>query len=121
MSIQGNLSNGTIDLLATASGDTVLFDKTVRTTITAMSIFNTTGADRELEIYRSPDLTSANGTLIATYTLGFTAADNSADVGELIGQGLTADENIIGVQITGAAALADINCSITYTQYTGGS
>lgn len=119
MAIKSNVSTAPIDLAA-ATTDTTLVAEVAspsRNAITGFSLFNTAAGARAVEIYESPDTTSAAGTLVASYTID---AGASVDVVELIGQGLSAGQNIIGLQTTGGASLADVNAKITLTQYTAG-
>lgn len=117
MAIKGNVPQGVIDLAA-VSVDTVLFDNTERTAISAISIHNINAASREVFIYISPNLTSASGKIVAVYNL---SPDESADINELLGQGLSSTEQIIGVQQTAGAVSGDLNCKLTFTQYSGSS
>jgi len=121
MAIQSNLSVAPIDLVATATGDTTLIASVAspsRQAVTGFSLFNTQATARAVDIYESPNTTSASGKKIATYTID---ALSSVDVVEIIGQGLSAGQNIIGRQTTSAAALGDVNCKRTTTSYTAGS
>jgi len=117
MSIKGNFPQDVIDLNA-ASTDTTLFDSDNRAAITAMSIHNTSAGDRQVSIYISSDTTSAAGKRVALYTI---ASGESADINEMLGQGLSDSEQIIGVQNTGGATSGDLNCKLTFVRYTGDS
>ncbi len=119
MTIQSNVSSAPINL--NASTDTTLIASVVspsRQAVTGFSVFNVAAASRIIDIYESPDTTSAAGKKIASYNI---PANGSADVVEMIGQGLSAGQNIIGKQTTGGASLGDLNAKITLTQYTAGS
>lgn len=116
MAILGNLTSGAQDLNA-VSVDTVLHSISNRTAVVAFSIFNTQASERTIDIYESPDDTSASGTRISTYTM---QEGDSAIVIESIG-GFSAGSRIIGVQTTGGASSGDLNAKITYTEYTDGS
>jgi len=116
MSIKGNIGQALVDLAAFGN-DTVILDFTNRVAVSALSIHNTTAADREIHFFESTDQTSANGERIAVHTL---AGGASEDVGEIIGQGYSSTQNIIAVvQTVGAAG--DVNAKLTYIQYAGGS
>jgi len=116
MSIKGNIGQALIDLAAFGDDTTVLAFND-RVAVSALSIHNTTAADREIYFYESTDQTSANGERIAVHTL---AGGASEDVGEIIGQGYASTQNIVAVvQTVGAAG--DVNVKLTYIQYTGGS
>ena len=118
MTIKSNISDPVTDLGA-QSADTVLFDKTARTLITAFILHNLVeGEDREVFIYISPNSTSASGTRVEVLTL---APDEEMDVNSMLGQGLTGDEQVIAVQQTTGALLGEVVSKITYTEYTGGS
>ncbi len=119
MAIQSNLSAAPTNL--NASTDTTLVAAvtgTSRQAITAFSLFNTAAAARVIDLYESPDTTSASGKKIASYNI---PANYSADVVEMIGQGLSAGQNIIGKQTTGGASAGDLNSKYSYTLYTAGS
>lgn len=120
MSIKSGVSSAPTDLAA-ASNDTTLFAELTspsRAAITGMSLFNNAVASRIVDIYESPDTTSAAGEKIASYNID---ANASVDVVELIGQGVSSGQNIIGRQTTGGASAGDVNCKLTYTLYTAGS
>ena len=117
MSIKGNLGQAVLDI--NASGvDTTVLDYSNRTAVSALSFYNTTGANADIEIYYSPNTTSASGTLIATNAI---AANTSWLPIEVIGQGFTSSENIIVVNTTGGAGAGDVNAKLTYINYTGSS
>lgn len=117
MAIYSNKTEGVQDLAA-SSADKVLHNQANRTAITGFSIFNESGANAAVDIYESPDNTSASGTKRATYTI---ADDESVDIIEFIGQGMKADIRIIAVVTTGGLVAGDLNSKITYTEYTGSS
>ena len=116
MSIKGNIGQAVLDL-AVFSNDTVVLDFNDRVAVSALSIHNTSAADREIFFFESPDQTSANGKRVAIHTL---AGGASEDVDEIIGQGYSSAQNIIAVVQT-VGALGDVNAKLTYIQYTGGS
>jgi hypothetical protein len=121
MAIKSNVSSAPIDLAA-VSTDTTLVAAVLapaRLAITGLSIFNTTASTQlAVDIFESPDTTSAAGKKIASYTLD---GNTSIDVVELIGQGLSSGRNIIGRQTTSGATSGQLNAKITVTQYTAGS
>ena len=121
MAVFSNQSVAPIDLAASAT-DTVLIAAvatTSRLAINAFSLFNTTASTTiTVDLYQSPDATSASGKKIATYTFD---GSTSVQVIELIGQGLSAGQNIIGRVTTGAIVLGDVNCKRTTTLYTANS
>lgn len=115
MTITSNVGLGVTAILATDTSLVVPASPTQRLVISAFSIHNdgTAGATRTVELYLSPDTTSAAGDRVAYYAVG---DDASVDVIELIGQGLEVGENIIGV-----ASGTGLNAHITVTNYDGGS
>ncbi len=117
MSIKGNFPQDVVDLDA-AIIDTTLFDSEHRASIIAMSIHNVSSGDREVWLYISPDTTSVAGRRVAVYDI---PAGESFDIDELIGQGLSEEEQIIGHQRTFGSLAADLNCKLTYIRYTGDS
>jgi hypothetical protein len=118
MAIRSNISPAPIALAAVSTDTTLLAAVTgSRFGITGMSIFNTTAStDLTVDIYDSSNTTSASGTKIASYIVG---GNSSIDVVELIGQGVAATRNIIGRQTTSGATSGQLNCKISYTQYSG--
>lgn len=113
MAIKSNVGIPVDDIGTT---DTTIYEPAApndRVAFTALSVYNTSGATRTVTFYESPDLTSASGTEIASYDI---AADDSADIIEIIGQGYEVGENIIAV-----ADAAGCNFRGTITEYTGGS
>lgn len=113
MSIKGNIGQPALDL---ATADTVVLDFTDRVSVTALSLFNKSGASRVVKFFESPNLTSASGKQVAVYTLATMA---SVDVAEIIGQGYAAAQNIVTTVDTGSTG--DVNAKLTYIQYTGSS
>lgn len=110
MAIKSGVEVGTVAILTT---DTTAInfsnlDDTERYAIQAMSIHNTTTATvQNVEVYISPDLTSASGVRVANYSI---AGGLSRDVNELIGQGV-GNKNII---VKGGST----GCNITSTVLT---
>lgn len=112
MAIRGNVDGGVINVLAS---DTVIVEPSSlaaveRIAVSGLSLHNTAVATVIVQLYQSPDLTSASGDRLAYYSL---APDESADVTELIGQGFV--ENIIAV-----GDAAGVNAKVSYTTYTAG-
>ena len=108
MTIKTGVGTGVIEVLA---ADTTILAVTDRVDISACNCQNTTAATVSITFYISPDLTSAAGKEVATLSL---AASESQDVGEIIGEGYKALENIIAV-----GSVAGINCTTTFIQYSG--
>lgn len=110
MTIKTGLGTGVIAVLA---ADTTILAVTDRVTISASNCQNTTGATVSITFYISTDLTSAAGEEVATLSL---SAGESVDVGEIIGEGYAdaLPENIIAV-----GSAVGINCTTTFTQYSG--
>lgn len=117
MAIKGNLSTGVQDLAATDT-DISLHDLSNRSAIMGFSLFNITSGDITVNIFESPDGTSAAGTWVATYVLPGTS---STDVIECIGQGYAATINLVARIPTAAVNAGDVNAKLTYTIYTGDS
>ena len=117
MAIQGNLSAG-VQELAASNGDKSLHNIAFRTAITGFSLFNTTAVNVVVEIYESPNGTSASGEQVAQYTM---APDSSVDVVECIGQGYAASIQIIAKITTAGINAGDVTGKVTYTRYTGAS
>lgn len=113
MAIKGNIGQPALDL---AVADTVVLDFSDRVAVTALSLFNKSGASRVVKVYESPDLTSAAGKQIAIYTM---ATMTSVDIAEAIGQGYAATQNIVTTVDTGSTG--DVNVKLSYIQYTGNS
>lgn len=105
------VSGGVTDI---AAADTTISNPTDnRIAITAFSIHNTTAVSVTVDIYESPDLTSASGKRVAQYAVG---ANASVDVAEVIGQGYVVGENIIAV-----GSAVGTNARYTFTDYTNAS
>ena len=114
MAIKGNVGLGIINILTT---DTVLLNPDdgdrERAAVSAAYIHNDGGVTIIVEIYISPDLTSASGDRIDYYSI----ADNeSVDISGIIAQGFGATDNIIAV-----ADVVGCNAYRTIVEYTGGS
>ena len=111
MAIKGNVGSGVIAILAS---DTTILDLSAeRAAITAFSLHNTSVSTVTVEIYISPDLTSASGSQIDYISLN---QDETKEVTGLIGQGIEDTENIIAV-----GSATGVNAVVTITEYTDGS
>ena len=112
MSIRGNVGFPAIPL---STGDTVLYEVSLpieRIAVSALSVFND-GITTNVNIYSSPNLTSASGTKIGSVTVG---TDKAVDLVSVIGQGFKVGENLIAT-----AGTSDVNASITVVEYDSGS
>jgi len=97
-----------IDIIA---GDTTVLNPLVnRVAVTSFSIHNTTAGAVVVDVYESPDSTSAAGERIAQYSVG---ANSSIDVIECIGQGYIVGQNLIAV-----GAGVGTNARLSQTDYT---
>lgn len=111
MSIKGNVGLGTISVLA---GDTTIIDQNAPVTryaIGAFSLHNTTAAAVTVTVFTSPNLTSASGKRVASYSV---PGNQSVDVVELIGQGFPIATNVIAV-----GSGVGVNATASITQYDG--
>ena len=113
MAIKSNIGSNPIPVLV---ADTTLYQLVTtvndRYHVGALSMFNTsTTLTTVVEIYVSPDLTSASGNYIGRLNLG---PLSSGDVNEIVGQGLT--ENIIAKAITNTGVTA----LVSVTEYSEG-
>lgn len=112
MSIKGKIGSSVISLGAAV--DTVLLDITADRVSISSGILHNNGAGTIIvDIYVSPDLTSASGSRIGQYTI---AVDELKQIDCLIGQGFSSAENIIA-----NADVAGCNALFARTDYTGGS
>lgn len=121
MAILSNVSSAPIDLAAVSTDTTLVAEVGAgsRQAITGFSIFNTTASTvLSVDIYESPDGTSAAGKKIASYAI---PGNTSQDVVELIGQGISTGQNIIGRQTTSGATSGQLNAKISTTQYNANS
>ena len=111
MGIKTGIGTGPLPVLV---GDSTILVVTDRVSISAANIFNNgPNTSTTVLFYSSPDETSGNGTLIGWEKIGL---NEDLDVTSIIGQGYALGENIVAV-----ADFAGVNCSVTYTQFTGGS
>ena len=113
MAIKGRVGLGVTDIIAGDTSVLIPADPNSRVAVVAFSLYNTTGANVTVDLFESPDTTSAAGKQIATYDI---AADSSELVVECIGQGYELNENIIAV-----GSAVGVNARITQTEYTGSS
>ncbi len=115
MSIKGNVGLNVTNVLTT---DTTLIDLSVlpgspdRIAITAASLHNTTASPVVVQVYVSPDLTSASGDEVDYISV---AANSTADIAGIISQGIATSENIIA-----KAGVVGCNAFLTIVEYTGG-
>ncbi len=108
MTIRANAGTGVVNVLA---ADTVLYEQPAgagRYHVGAANVFNTTVASIVLQVYISPDLTSASGDLVFEGPIGTLS---EVDINAIVGQGYT-NLNIIGV-----GAATGLNLSTTVTEY----
>ena len=110
MAIISNVGAGVIPILTT---DTVVYDlfaPVERYCVTQCNAHNTTVAGITLEIYISPNLTSASGSVI--YEKAISAGD-SVDIDAILGLGT--NQNVIA-----KASAVGINLTMTKIDYTEG-
>lgn len=112
MSIRSKVGVDVVDIGTT---DTVILTvPEVRQSVSAMSLHNTTsGTSIPVEIYISPDATTAGGTRVAYYNI---PGNDSYDVSELIGQGFKSTEYVVAI-----ADVVGINVKSTVTVFSGDS
>lgn len=115
MAIKGNVGLGVVDIGVT---DTTLLNPSApveRVSVGAFSVHNdgSAGGNVTVEIFISPNATSASGKRVAYYVI----RDNeSVDINELIGEGLADTQFLIAkADVTGA------NAHVTVTEYDSGS
>ncbi len=112
MGIKGNVGIGVIQI---GTIDTTLLDPDygtrVRAAVTGAYLHNSSGVTIIVEIFESPDLTSASGERIDYYSID---ANESADISSIIGQGFSSTQNIIAI-----ADVAGVNAKLTVDEYTG--
>lgn len=111
MAIFGNLPQNPIDV---GTSDTTIINVGgtiyTRIAISALSLHNTTGASITVELYHSPDATSASGERVANVSV---PANSSEDVNSLIGQAVNNTRFIVAV-----GDAAGCNALMSYTGYT---
>jgi len=113
MTVKTGVSGGTTDIATTDTAIMQVVANSNRERVEAFTISNTTGGTVVVDIYESPDLTTASGKRIAQYTL---TAESSAQVVEAIGQSLIVGRNIIAI-----ADVVGSNATHTKTTYDGSS
>lgn len=112
MTIKTGLGTNPINIGTSA---TVILDSTLSTgfnkrfEVTAMNVKNNSLGDVIVAFFSSPDLTIANGILVANVKI---AATKELDVNPIIGMGYTLGQNIIAIS---DVELAEV--STTYTTY----
>ena len=114
MAIFGNLGIDTVDV---STSDTTILNVSAtqyeRVAVSAFSLHNDGVVDISVEVFISPDATSASGDRVARIAI---SAGGSADVNELIGQGYDDTKYIVA-----KANVVGVNASLSYTGYTEGS
>lgn len=120
MAVRSGIGINVQDLAASASDAVILPDLGAgnRAMVTGLSIYNTTGGNAVVEIYESPDNTSAAGTLVATLTIATASSEQPV---ECIGQGYAAGRRLVAVVTTGGLSAGDLTAKVTYTLYNAGS
>ncbi|MCK4820145.1 hypothetical protein KA005_30550 [bacterium] len=108
MSIKVKNSIGVIPVLV---ADNLLLTVVGKVGIEALNCHNTGTTDVTLTFYISPDLTSASGKKVSKIIL---PGGEDQDINAIIGQGYSVGDNIIIV-----ADAVNVNCSMSYTQFTG--
>lgn len=119
MAIQGNIGVAITGLAATNTDTAIIATGANRIAVTGFSIFNTTASTSVVvDIYESPNATSASGKKVASYNI---PGNSSIDVVECIGQGYATTTQIVAKITTSAISLNDLNAKLSYTLYTAGS
>jgi len=115
MAIRSNIGLGVTAILAVDTPLIVPAAPLDRISIGAISLHNdgVAGATITVELYISPDLTSASGDRVGIYRI---PDDAQVDAVALIGQGLAVGENLIAV-----GSVLGCNVHITETEYDGNS
>ena len=113
MAIKSNVDTGTLSLVVADnvlvnSASSPTFDDVSRYAISALSLYNTTSSSVTVTIYRSPDTTSASGTILDVVVV---PANSQADAGGLIGLSVSLEYIICTVSAVGVNATAAV---ITY-------
>lgn len=108
MAVRVFIDAGTVSL---TGGDNTLVDFSSLTDVgrygvTACSLYNNNATTETVSIYRSPNTTSASGTLLDVVSI---PRDSQEDVGGLIGLAIGNSDNIIAVSsATGITATATL-------------
>ncbi len=110
MTITANIGVGPTDVLA---ADTDFFTiPNDRVSVGAFYIYNDTAGSITVDVYISPNTTSASGDKVDQLII---SPNDGLDVEGVIGQGYTEGEHII---LVGGAV--GCNATMTYTRFTGG-
>lgn len=114
MATRSNLGTGIVSIVG--AGDTTIFTPSgiERYQVGSFNVFNSSAGALTLNVYISPDLTSASGKLIFTQTI---ASFAEIDVNTVVGQGYLLD-NVIG---TVTEATNGLSAQLTRTEYDSGS
>ena len=110
MAIKSNVGVGVVSVLTT---DTVIYQlsaPTERYAITECNAHNSTSASISIEIYISPDATSASGKIVSKISI---PANQDVDINAVLGLGT--NQNVIA-----KASAVGINMTMTKTEYTEG-
>lgn len=113
MPVQRGIGSNPIPVLTT---DTLILadgGAGVRHRIDAFLAVNDTGAGITMNVYDSPDATSASGDLLLSVII---AANATATLTDLIGHGFASGRNIVAT-----ASSVGVDAKITYTLFTGGA
>lgn len=116
MAIKGNVGLGVTSILAT---DTVLINTATlpgtpeRIAITAASLHNTTASPIVVQVYVSPNLTTASGSRVDYISI---AANSTSDISGIISEGIDSTLNIVAI-----ADLVGCNAFLSIAEYTSGS
>ncbi len=110
MAIIGNVGVG---LKQIGIADTVVYELAApveRYSITECSVYNTSGADIDLEAYLSPNLTTASGNIVSKITI---PSNENMFVDALLGVGTS-------LNVIAKASAVGLNLTLTKTHYTEG-
>jgi len=117
MAIQSGKTDGVTPLNGTG-GDKILHNQATRSQVTAFNLKNNAAIEVTVGLYVSPTSASSAGDLVAEITI---EAGGSADVLELIGEGVLAALFIVANITTSAINNGDVLSSLTYTVFTESS
>lgn len=110
MAIKSNVGVGVISVLAT---DTVIYQLTApveRYAITSCNAYNSNASAVTLEVYISPNATSASGKLVSKITI---PASQDFDINAILGLGT--NQNVIA-----KGSLTGVNMTLSKTEYSEG-
>ena len=117
MAIRGNLGQ---PIVTVANTDTTIYQKPTssvqRYAVTAFNCFNNSSSAVTINVFVSPNLTSASGKKIGQYSI---PANKDLDINSLIGQGLGTGDDINIIAVAGTTGV--INAALTITTYDDGS